>query len=287
MITLSGEDWLSLLDDEIPISDLKIPGTHNSTADDGIRKSFFGACGAFITQCQDLSLADQLKFGVRYVDIRLKLTKRGLAAFHGPCKCNHSFSEILAIFRGFLSSHSREFILVQVHREDSGSEKDKSVSDERFMAAFNQEIRVLEELIYNSDNDNPVIRECRGKIILLLFKHVENPQSLLNYRIIPVRKQWKSYTCKRTVVGISEKLAAIENGMQESLEHCGLYANECNAVGSVKLVQFIPEPRKMASEINPTVKTMLREREFKGALIFDFVDAELINSVVSLNFRLH
>ena len=195
---------------------------------------------------------------------QIKLTKFGLAAFHGPCKCNHSFTEILSIFRDFLSSHSREFLLVQVHREDSGSAKDKSISDKRFMDAFNQEISPLEKLIYNSDDDNPLIRDCRGKIILLLFKHVDDPQSLLKYRILPVRKQWKSYTCRRTEAGISEKLAAIEAGMRESLEHDGLFANECNAVGSTKFAQWIPNPREMAREINPSVKSLLSSSEFRG-----------------------
>jgi hypothetical protein len=52
--------WMSKIADGTPISQLTIPGTHDSCAISMVP----------IAGCQDLSIADQLRLGIRYFDIR-------------------------------------------------------------------------------------------------------------------------------------------------------------------------------------------------------------------------
>ena len=55
--------WMSKVDDNKKIVELSIPGTHDS----GATHSIFDVAG----KCQDLSIKQQLKIGVRFFDIRL------------------------------------------------------------------------------------------------------------------------------------------------------------------------------------------------------------------------
>ncbi len=53
--------WMETLDDEKFISDITLPGTHESLA----------LHGGFIAECQAWSLEDQLKAGIRFFDFRV------------------------------------------------------------------------------------------------------------------------------------------------------------------------------------------------------------------------
>jgi hypothetical protein len=56
--------WMTALPDDIPISELSIPGTHNSAA--------INMIGPTPWACQCHSITEQLKRGIRLLDIRLK-----------------------------------------------------------------------------------------------------------------------------------------------------------------------------------------------------------------------
>ena len=56
-------DWMAALPDDRPISEIVVPGTHDSAS--------MNAQLGFITKCQALSIAQQLNIGARYLDIRL------------------------------------------------------------------------------------------------------------------------------------------------------------------------------------------------------------------------
>lgn len=62
------------LDDSLLISDMTIPGTHDS----GALHSIFDVAG----KCQDLNIKQQLKVGVRFLDIRLRLKNNELEVVH-------------------------------------------------------------------------------------------------------------------------------------------------------------------------------------------------------------
>ena len=72
---MTGQFWMSRLADDISLSDLNIPGTHNSAA----RYEPFPKTA----KCQRLSLTAQLQAGVRFFDIRCHHKKD---LFQEPCK---------------------------------------------------------------------------------------------------------------------------------------------------------------------------------------------------------
>ena len=59
----SSLNWMSRVSDDVKIKDLSIPGTHDS----GALHSIADVSG----KCQDISIASQLKLGVRLLDLKL------------------------------------------------------------------------------------------------------------------------------------------------------------------------------------------------------------------------
>ena len=73
--------WISRLNPNTPVSMLSIPGTHDSaTYNPNSMRQF-----ALSSQCQTWTIGQQLRAGIRYLDLRVKLTPDGrLLTFHGP-----------------------------------------------------------------------------------------------------------------------------------------------------------------------------------------------------------
>ena len=61
-------NWMENIPDETKLSSMSIPGTHDSCTQNVDMR--------YIFQCQDASIATQLKYGYRYLDMRLVLEKR-------------------------------------------------------------------------------------------------------------------------------------------------------------------------------------------------------------------
>ena len=282
--------WMSRLDDDTVLAEMKIPATHDSAADYSIHEaSFIGRIGGFGTICQSMTLKEQLHAGVRYLDIRLILVSGTLWTYHGMCKCGYTFPDVLSIVSEFLKEFPRETVLLQIHRQDSGFGRNNSITDAMFMEAFNADLQPYMEFVFNGNSPDTKLGEIRGKMLFLIFKHLENPQSMLPFRIFPIEKQWRSYTCQCTKKGVQDKMKAIEEGMRTSLTHVGLFGNECSAIGSVKGLDLIPYPKRMAETINPLVEDMIDKKSaFRGVIMFDFPEltpsGRLLEKVILLNF---
>lgn len=113
--TLNLSTWMSALPDTDPISSLCIPGTHQSCA----------LYGWPISSCQEVtsSIAVQLRRGIRFLDIRLSLKgspgNQLLYAYHGVTDEKIEFSSILSQVYSFLSTNSREVVIMSVKQENS------------------------------------------------------------------------------------------------------------------------------------------------------------------------
>ncbi len=153
--------WMSALPDETPLSQINIPGTHNSAS------RFVSA--SWITKCQHTDISRQLNMGVRLLDIRMELKNNTFVVVHAIIDCRKKrfpFSEkitctdVLNDCLAFLDKNPSETILVSV-KEDDGHNGD--VFYEKFYEQFidgHKDRWFLE-------NRFPNLSECRGKIVLL------------------------------------------------------------------------------------------------------------------------
>ena len=279
--------WMSRLDDSTVVAEMKIPATHDSSADSSVRKaSAIGRIGGFGARCQSMTLKQQLHAGTRYLDIRLVLDCGTLWTYHGVCKCGYSFANVLSIVAEFVREFPREAVLVQIQRQCNGGKKNQHVTEEMFAEAFIVEVGPYMDLVFSGESPDTTLGEIRGKIVFLMYHRLS---VALPFGLLPIEKQWRSYTCKSTHKGVQEKMRAIEEGMRNSLTHVGLFGNECSAVGCVKGLEFIPYPKKMAKLINPLVEDMIdKKTAFRGVIMFDFPEltpsGRLIEKVILLNF---
>ena len=78
---INGSNWMSALNGENPVTAINMPGTHDSASKNALP---FNA----VTSTQNKTILEQLYAGVRYLDIRLELTKSGeLNVIHGISHC--------------------------------------------------------------------------------------------------------------------------------------------------------------------------------------------------------
>ena len=96
---LAAHNWMHSLNDDVSLSQLSIPGTHNS----GARYETWPGT----SQCQDLSIDEQLEAGVRFLDIRCCHRNNTFRIYHGMEDQHLSFDDVLDTCISFLRSERR------------------------------------------------------------------------------------------------------------------------------------------------------------------------------------
>jgi 1-phosphatidylinositol phosphodiesterase len=146
--------WMSKLDSTAAINTLTIPGTHDS----GALYSFAGVSG----KCQSVSIAEQLKMGVRFFDIRLKLEHNELKVVHSFVDQKLTLTKVLADITSFIRKNPTEFLIVSFKEDDSPADSTVTFSEK------------LEEMLHaHSDTIVPdtslpeTVEQARGKIFVL------------------------------------------------------------------------------------------------------------------------
>ncbi len=161
-VALPGSaDWMAQLNDEQPLNELFLPGTHDSAAQ---------YCAlAFFTKCQALSIHQQLEAGFRLLDLRLAVNERGdgFILTHGDYACRTSpfggtltLDDVLAACYVFLDEHPGETVLLAL-RQETG---DRSTRECQLLL----DAYIRENPRYWLAADTiPTLGEARGKLVIL------------------------------------------------------------------------------------------------------------------------
>lgn len=105
---ISHNSWMRDLPDDLLVTELSIPGTHNSGCNHGLLG--FG-------KTQNLSLTKQLRAGIRFLDIRLAHYEDDLFVHHDVKYMGKTYADVLDILSTFLTEHPSETILMSVDEE--------------------------------------------------------------------------------------------------------------------------------------------------------------------------
>ncbi len=157
-------NWMENIPDETKLSSMSIPGTHDSCTQNVDMR--------YIFQCQDASIATQLKYGYRYLDMRLVLEKRSgqetLVLKHNIARCKVSDSpfsrtltlaDVLKDVYAFLDEHPNETVIMCMKAENS---KDDVAAVQK---ALYEMIDQAPERWYLK-NEIPTLGAVRGRIVL-------------------------------------------------------------------------------------------------------------------------
>src|SRR5271170_2256428 len=149
----TGRNWMGALDDHKSLSRFSIPGTHNSGA---LHEPFRGT-----SQCQHLTIAEQLAAGVRYLDVRCRHVGDAFAIHHGPIFQKTTFADVIDICTRFLGEYPSECIVMSVKEESVPSHNTRTFEDTFSSYVANDPQRWM------LGAEIPILKDAKGNIVLL------------------------------------------------------------------------------------------------------------------------
>ncbi|KYH04576.1 phosphatidylinositol diacylglycerol-lyase [Chryseobacterium cucumeris] len=273
--------WMSGLQDNISISKISIPGTHDS----GARVDAPVVSGTAKTQ--DLSIAEQLNAGVRFLDIRCRHIDNAFTIHHGAIYQNLNFDDVLNACYAFLNSHPSETIIMSVKEEYDASNTTRS-----FEQTFDSYVQKNPSK-WDLGANIPTLGAVRGKIKLLrrfssgttkginASPWADNTTFDINNSGVQLKVQdyYKVTNNDDKWNGISSLLNEAKNDTNGKL-----FVNFTS--GYKPGIFGIPNIPTVSNNINPRLKTFFQSNTHGsfGIMPIDFVNAELSQLIVNTNF---
>jgi 1-phosphatidylinositol phosphodiesterase len=150
---ISAWNWMQSQTDATLLSEISIPGSHDSGA---LYEPVAGTA-----KCQNLIITDQLNNGIRFLDIRCRHIDNAFAIHHGSIYQHLNFDDVLNACFAFLAAHPTETILMSVKEEYDSSNVTRS-----FEATFMAYVAKKPGGWYLGSSI-PALGSVRGKIVLL------------------------------------------------------------------------------------------------------------------------
>lgn len=280
-LPIAMNSWMSGLQDNISISRISIPGTHDSGATREIPSNSGTA------KTQNLSISEQLNAGVRFLDIRCRHIDNSFAIHHGPIYQNLNFDDVLTACYTFLESHPSETIIMSVKEEYNASNTTRS-----FESTFDSYIQKNPSK-WDLGTNIPNLGQVRGKIKLLRRFSAETDKGInatswadnttfeINNNGAPMKVQdyYKVTNNDDKWTGISSLLNEAKNDGSNKL-----FVNFTS--GYKPGIFGIPSIPTVSNSINPKLKTFFQTNTqgTYGIMPIDFVNAELSELIVKTNF---
>jgi hypothetical protein len=155
-INYSASDWMANINNNTRLSELSIPGTHDTMAT---------GPGGDTTQTQSMDLKTQLNSGIRFIDIRLlkKPNDEQLYLHHGPVFLNATVDDVMNTISEFLTAHPTETVLMRVKQEWSDEPNDQ------FSATLRSHLQPYNDQLWVNDGQGVQtnLHNTRSKLVLL------------------------------------------------------------------------------------------------------------------------
>ncbi|XP_062841590.1 1-phosphatidylinositol phosphodiesterase-like [Trichomycterus rosablanca] len=255
-------DWMKELPDNTILSGITLPGTHDTMALDG----------GPAAECQVWSLDDQLRAGIRYLDLRVFAWGNELYLMHGIVYQHSTFSKAIDTIKNFLSEYPSEVVLVRVKPDLI----DKSKVQE-----------LVEKLIKNDSSfwvksTTPAIKQVRGKIVF-----VQKDSFSLGVPLVETdtKGDYK-------VDHIKDKENEIHEHLNQAMTMCpwdSLVLTYSSGTGIGTFLGMFLTPKRVAEQIDPWLydylNTMLAQKPVPcfGVIAMDFPGLDLIQTVIKFN----
>ncbi|KAM9385686.1 1-phosphatidylinositol phosphodiesterase [Pholidichthys leucotaenia] len=250
--------WMASIPDDRWLSEVTMPGTHNTMA-------FYG--GVY-SECQTWSLASQLRAGVRFLDIRVRHVNGNLTIHHGVSYQWAHFGHVLEGVADFLHEYPTETVLMRLKEEFSETNNiyDAVVDFIHRYAHW--------DLLWDS-RLMPTMGEARGKLIIM--QNFQGPDLGMSYNSMDIADDWKVPT-----------LSHVEDKWQSVYKHL-----EAAPTGNKYQIFLtftsgagvLAHPRAVAQHVNPLLYDYLMAKmtdlnQRFGIICMDFPAAPLIQMII-------
>jgi GH18 family chitinase len=294
-VPVTTQNWMSAMPHDVYLSELTIPGTHESCARNLNN----------IANCQDRDLTDQLNAGIRYLDIRCRQINDIFAIHHGPIYVGFNFGDVCNTCISWLQANPTECILMQIKRECVELPTPTCTTDPgntmTFQQVFDKYMQEFGSFFYRSDYI-PVLGDVRGKIVFVRRFDVDTVADESTHGLPPIPWQdnttfsasyfnsstgaYYTFWVQDQYSVDSEDIPTKIQEIQDLLDSASndpsardFYINVTSAVGAF----FTPYDDAM--QIHPWLYGYLGQvfANRLGVLMMDFPDDLLIQRIIGLN----
>ncbi|CAN9503696.1 unnamed protein product [Ophioblennius macclurei] len=254
--------WMAGVPDDLPLSEVTMPGTHNTIA----------LYGGIYSECQSWTLSSQLHAGVRFLDIRVRHVNGNLTLHHGVSYQWGHFGEVLEGVSEFLSEYPSETVLMRLREEFSETY-------DIYGAVVNYIHRYAHwDLLWHS-RLVPTMGEARGKLVVL--QNFDGPDLGMRYDSMDIADDWKV----PTLLHVEDKWQSVYNHLEVAPagNKGQIFLTFSSGAGV-----FAP-PRAVAQRVNPQLYDYLSARSDQnlrlGIICMDFPAAPLIQMIIDFQLR--
>ncbi|RWU26663.1 phospholipase [Pseudomonas alkylphenolica] len=164
--------WMKSIRDDVQLSELALPGTHDSATFD---VSLFPIVDDIVVT-QTLNFDEQLRYGIRVLDLRIRRTSDVFALHHGPVFLDKMFGSALRSIERFLKANPSETVLFRIKEEHTAnSNVTVSLAD-----VFDHYMKQFSSTYLKAPRNTVTLGEARGKFVVLSNISNLNPYGL-NY----------------------------------------------------------------------------------------------------------
>lgn len=272
----AGNDWMTDLDGDLPLSQLSIPGSHDS----GARFEPFPGTAT----CQTLTIAEQLAVGVRFLDVRCRHLNNAFTIHHGQVYQNINFTDVLNDVLGFLNANPGETVIMSVKQEYNAEGNTRS-----FEATFDSYVAQNPGQWYLA-SAVPSLDQARGKIVLFRRFSANSTPKGIDASSWPDNTTFNQLGRLRVqdryvVPSNTDKWDVFEAGLEEA-RFGGpdtLYVNFSSGYRSGLF--GIPSIPTVSDAINPLLETYFSNNSSGrfGVVVMDFVNANRASLIYGTN----
>ncbi|KAF4122982.1 1-phosphatidylinositol phosphodiesterase [Geosmithia morbida] len=160
------ESWMARIPDSTPLTDVNIPGTH-----DTMTYAFEDADE--VLQCQTSNVSTQLAAGVRYLDIRARLQDDSLRIYHADGPTGFDLTDVLMPVFDFLDRNPSEVVVMRLKEEGPPVGDGSTMSFEQTFNHYRLTYPVTADgadrhlALHDGSGPVPTLGELRSKIFLI------------------------------------------------------------------------------------------------------------------------
>ena len=239
------KNWMAFIDDDKYISELSVPGTHDTMANYELTN---------MVRTQSMSLMGQLESGIRYLDIRCNYSDGKFKINHGPIGLKYDFDNVLTTVTNFLKENPTESVFMRVKQEHSKK------SDHDFHLKLKEYVDKYKSYFWeNNKTDNPKLGDVRGKIVV--FNDVWRSDIGLEYSSIRIQDNYNldtNWSLYYKWEDIKKHLDEARKGSKEKI-----YMNYLSASGGV-FPYFVASGQSSPEMSAPRLSTGLAGPVFKN-----------------------
>lgn len=254
--------WMAAIPDELPLSEVTMPGTHNTIA----------RYGGVYAECQSWTLSSQLRAGVRFLDMRVRHINGNLTLHHGVSYQWGHFGQVLEGVSEFLQEYPSETVLMRLKEEFSETNNIYSAVVDFIHRYAHWDLLWHSRLV-------PTMGEARGKLIIL--QNFDGPDLGMRYSSMDIADDWQV----PTLLQVEDKWRSVYNHLE---------AAPAGNKGQIFLTfssgaGVFANPSAVAQRINPQLYDYLSAKSNQnlrfGIICMDFPASPLIQMIIDFQFR--